>query len=57
MIYQLIKALYFLHTADLIHRDVKPSNLCVRSPSARARVRAHTERARLRIATRRTCPR
>ena len=38
VIYQLLKALYFLHTADLIHRDVKPSNLCVASA---ARARAH----------------
>jgi mitogen-activated protein kinase 15 len=31
VIYQLLKALYFLHTADLIHRDVKPSNLLLNS--------------------------
>ncbi len=26
VIYQLLKSLHFLHTAELIHRDVKPSN-------------------------------
>ena len=26
IIYQLLKALNFLHSAQLIHRDVKPSN-------------------------------
>lgn len=25
--YQLVKALYFMHSAELLHRDVKPSNL------------------------------
>ena len=33
--YQLLKALFFLHTAELIHRDVKPSN----SAATRARAR------------------
>ena len=27
VVYQLVKALYFMHTAQLLHRDVKPSNL------------------------------
>ena len=31
VIYQLLKALYFMHTAELIHRDVKPSNLLLNS--------------------------
>lgn len=29
--YQLLKSLYFMHTADLIHRDVKPSNMLLNS--------------------------
>ena len=36
IIYQLLKALYFLHTAELIHRDVKPSNSAARARAARA---------------------
>ena len=31
VIYQLLKALYYMHTAELIHRDVKPSNLLLNS--------------------------
>ena len=31
IIYQLLKSLYFMHTAELIHRDVKPSNLLLNS--------------------------
>ncbi len=31
VIYQLLKSLYFLHTAELIHRDVKPSNMLLNS--------------------------
>ena len=31
IIYQLLKSLYYMHTADLIHRDVKPSNLLLNS--------------------------
>jgi len=31
VIYQLLKALYFMHSADLIHRDIKPSNLLLNS--------------------------
>lgn len=27
VVYQLVKSLYFMHTAELLHRDVKPSNL------------------------------
>ena len=38
VIYQLLKSLHFLHTAELIHRDVKPSNsACAQRGSARAR--------------------
>ena len=29
IIYQIAKALYYLHTAELIHRDIKPSNVLV----------------------------
>lgn len=29
IIYQIAKAMYFLHTADLVHRDIKPSNVLV----------------------------
>ena len=29
IIYQIAKAMYFLHTADLVHRDIKPSNILV----------------------------
>jgi len=31
VIYQLLKSLYFMHTAELIHRDVKPSNMLLNS--------------------------
>lgn len=31
IIYQLLKSLYYMHTAELIHRDVKPSNLLLNS--------------------------
>jgi len=31
IIYQLLKSLYFMHTAELLHRDVKPSNLLLNS--------------------------
>jgi mitogen-activated protein kinase 15 len=31
IIWQLLKALKFLHSADLLHRDVKPSNLLLNS--------------------------
>ena len=31
VIYQLLKSLYYMHTAELIHRDVKPSNLLLNS--------------------------
>lgn len=31
IVYQLLKSLYFMHTAELIHRDVKPSNLLLNS--------------------------
>lgn len=31
IIYQLVKALKFMHSADLLHRDVKPSNLLLNS--------------------------
>ena len=31
VIYQLLKSLHFLHTAELIHRDVKPSNSALRA--------------------------
>jgi cyclin-dependent kinase-like len=27
--YQMLRALYFMHSNDLIHRDVKPENLLV----------------------------
>jgi mitogen-activated protein kinase 15 len=31
VIYQLLKALFYMHSADLIHRDIKPSNLLLNS--------------------------
>lgn len=31
VIYQLLKSLYFMHTAEIIHRDVKPSNMLLNS--------------------------
>lgn len=31
IIFQLLKALYYMHTAELIHRDVKPSNMLLNS--------------------------
>ena len=31
VIYQLLKALYYMHTAELLHRDIKPSNLLLNS--------------------------
>ncbi len=31
IIFQLLKSLYYMHTADLIHRDVKPSNVLLNS--------------------------
>jgi mitogen-activated protein kinase 15 len=29
ILYQVAKAIYFLHSAGLIHRDIKPSNILV----------------------------
>lgn len=29
IVYQIAKAMYYLHTADLVHRDIKPSNILV----------------------------
>ena len=29
IIYQICKALYYLHNSDIIHRDLKPSNVLV----------------------------
>jgi mitogen-activated protein kinase 15 len=29
IIYQIAKALYYLHNSDIIHRDLKPSNVLV----------------------------
>lgn len=29
ILYQIAKALYYLHEADLVHRDIKPSNILV----------------------------
>jgi mitogen-activated protein kinase 7 len=30
-LYQILKALYFIHSANIIHRDLKPGNLLVNS--------------------------
>lgn len=38
IIYQLLKALNFLHSAQLIHRDVKPSNSACPRPCPRPRL-------------------
>lgn len=29
IVYQVAKALYYLHSAELVHRDIKPSNILV----------------------------
>lgn len=31
ILYQLFKALYYLHSAELVHRDLKPSNMLINS--------------------------
>ena len=31
VIYQLLKALYYMHSSELLHRDIKPSNLLLNS--------------------------
>jgi len=29
--YQILKAIYYIHSAELIHRDLKPSNVLINS--------------------------